>query len=100
MTYIRIKMLCITAYQFQKAVDRGAKVIREPWEESDSDGTVTYAAVQTVSFMDNSYHYCINGNLFQYGDTTHTFVERGKYNGKFLPGFGEPIFKDPLLKQL
>ena len=26
--------------------------------------------------------------LFQtYGDTTHTFVERQKYNGLFLPGY-------------
>ncbi len=33
----------------QSAVARGAKVIREPWEESDEGGTVTFATVQTVS---------------------------------------------------
>lgn len=27
----------------------------------------------------------------QYGDTTHTLVERGSYSGLFLPGFKKPI---------
>lgn len=25
-----------------------------------------------------------------YGDTTHTFIERGDYKGLFLPGYKEP----------
>jgi hypothetical protein len=28
---------------------RGAKGVKEPWEESDEFGTVVYAVVQTVS---------------------------------------------------
>ncbi|XP_065892212.1 4-hydroxyphenylpyruvate dioxygenase-like [Dysidea avara] len=67
---------------FKKAVERGAKPVREPWEESDDLGTVVFAVVQT------------------YGDTTHTLIERSKYHGRFLPGFGEPLFWDPLLKTL
>ena len=35
--------------QFQKAVERGAIGVKEPWEESDDDGTVTFAIVKTVS---------------------------------------------------
>lgn len=38
--------------------------------------------------------------LLQYGDTTHTFVERTGYSGLFLPGFHPPLFKDPLLAKL
>lgn len=33
----------------QKAVERGAKGVHEPWEEGDEFGTVTFATVQTVS---------------------------------------------------
>ena len=36
-------------YVFQRAVAKGAKAVKEPWEESDKDGTVIYATVQTVS---------------------------------------------------
>uniref|UniRef100_A0A669ER01 4-hydroxyphenylpyruvate dioxygenase n=1 Tax=Oreochromis niloticus TaxID=8128 RepID=A0A669ER01_ORENI len=38
--------------------------------------------------------------FLQYGDTTHTFVERTGYSGLFLPGFHPPLFKDPLLDKL
>jgi 4-hydroxyphenylpyruvate dioxygenase len=30
------------------AKSRGAKVVKEPWEETDKDGTVTFATIQTV----------------------------------------------------
>lgn len=36
----------------------------------------------------------------QYGDTTHTFVERAEYSGLFLPGFHAPQFKDSSLDKL
>jgi 4-hydroxyphenylpyruvate dioxygenase len=32
----------------QRAIERGAKGVREPWEESDDNGTVLFAVVQTV----------------------------------------------------
>ena len=35
----------------QKAVERGAVVKREPWEESDEHGTATFATIQTVRPM-------------------------------------------------
>ncbi|XP_022920227.1 4-hydroxyphenylpyruvate dioxygenase-like [Onthophagus taurus] len=52
-----------------KAKEKGARVVRDLWEESDQDGTVRYATIQT------------------YGDTTHTLIDRSQYTGKFLPGF-------------
>lgn len=36
----------------------------------------------------------------QYGDTTHTLVEKMSYSGRFLPGFEAPILKDSLLPGL
>ncbi|XP_038058904.1 4-hydroxyphenylpyruvate dioxygenase-like isoform X2 [Patiria miniata] len=68
---------------FKKARERGATVVKEPWEEVDDEGgSVTFAQIQT------------------YGDTTHTFVERRDFKGLFLPGYKAPMFQDPLTKIL
>jgi 4-hydroxyphenylpyruvate dioxygenase len=67
---------------FERAVQNGAKVVREPWEESDEAGTVKFATIQT------------------YGDTTHTFVDRSGYTGLFLPGYKKAPLTDPLLDNL
>jgi 4-hydroxyphenylpyruvate dioxygenase len=69
-------------YIVQRAKERGAKVVRDVWEEKDESGSVRFAVIQT------------------YGDTTHTFIERGNYNGVFLPGYSKPLFADPLLAKL
>ena len=66
----------------QKAVERGAKVVKPIWEEEDEFGKVRYAMVQT------------------YGDTTHTFVDKVNYKGFFLPGYVKPKSEDPLTKVL
>ncbi|XP_048370484.1 4-hydroxyphenylpyruvate dioxygenase [Sphaerodactylus townsendi] len=66
----------------QKARERGAVVVKEPWVEEDKFGKVKFAVIQT------------------YGDTTHTLIEKLDYKGLFLPGFEPPLFKDPLLKSL
>lgn len=66
----------------QKARERGAVIVKEPYTLEDKFGKVRLAVVQT------------------YGDTTHTFVERTGYSGLFLPGFHPPLFKDPLLAKL
>lgn len=66
----------------QKARERGAIVVKELWEESDDNGTVRMATVQT------------------YGDTTHTFIERTNYKGLFLPGFKPPLYTPSIYKDL
>uniref|UniRef100_A0A8V1A2N6 4-hydroxyphenylpyruvate dioxygenase n=1 Tax=Gallus gallus TaxID=9031 RepID=A0A8V1A2N6_CHICK len=38
--------------------------------------------------------------IVQYGDTTHTLVEKLNYKGLFLPGYHAPLFRDPLLPRL
>ena len=55
-------------HAYRHAVRHGARGVREPWEESDDDGTVRMATIAT------------------YGETLHTFVERDGYEGAFLPG--------------
>ena len=57
---------------YRVAVRRGARGLREPHEETDERGAVRLAAIAT------------------YGETVHTFVERDRYPGPFLPGF-EPV---------
>uniref|UniRef100_G3QA24 4-hydroxyphenylpyruvate dioxygenase n=1 Tax=Gasterosteus aculeatus aculeatus TaxID=481459 RepID=G3QA24_GASAC len=70
-------------FLIKTAKERGAVIVREPWEERDGQGWVKYAVVQT------------------YGDTTHTLIEYlSPYKGLFLPGYKEPLFRDPLLATL
>lgn len=56
---------------YKKAVERGARPVREPETLKDEHGSVMVASVGT------------------YGDTTHTFVQRIDYEGLFLPGFSK-----------
>ncbi|GMS87418.1 hypothetical protein PENTCL1PPCAC_9593, partial [Pristionchus entomophagus] len=53
----------------ETARNAGAKVVKDLTVDSDEDGSVKYAIVQT------------------YGDSTHTLIERDNYKGLFLPGF-------------
>ena len=59
------------ARSFEETTRRGATAISEPRTLKDDDGEVVLASIAT------------------YGDTIHTFVERHKYNGLFMPGFRE-----------
>jgi 4-hydroxyphenylpyruvate dioxygenase len=54
---------------WREATSRGAEGVAEPHELSDEHGTVRLATIRT------------------YGETLHTFVERGGYEGAFLPGY-------------
>jgi 4-hydroxyphenylpyruvate dioxygenase len=54
---------------WREATARGAEGLAEPYELSDERGTVRLATIRT------------------YGETVHTFVERGDYDGPFLPGY-------------
>src|SRR3954453_1033863 len=54
---------------YREATARGAEGLAEPHELSDEHGTVRLATIRT------------------YGETVHTFVERGGYDGPFLPGY-------------
>ena len=64
---------------YSHAIAHGARGLVEPHEESDEHGVVRLASIST------------------YGDTRHTLVERGEYNGAFLPGFIEvaPVVEPP-----
>lgn len=52
-----------------ETTSRGAQSIQEPTEYSDNHGRVTIASIAA------------------YGDTIHTFIDRGHYNGPFFPGY-------------
>jgi 4-hydroxyphenylpyruvate dioxygenase len=54
---------------WKETTRRGARSVREPFELRDEHGVVKISTIAT------------------YGDTVHTFVERGGYHGAFMPGF-------------
>lgn len=64
-----------TAYR--DTTSKGARGVAPPRLHEDKNGSVKMASIAT------------------YGDTIHTFVERSKYRGVFLPGF-EPIDHDTI----
>ncbi|HUY94963.1 MAG TPA: 4-hydroxyphenylpyruvate dioxygenase [Terracidiphilus sp.] len=54
---------------WHETTSRGAESVAEPYVKTDVHGQVVLSSIRT------------------YGETIHTFVERGEYNGAFLPGF-------------
>jgi 4-hydroxyphenylpyruvate dioxygenase len=54
---------------WEETTKRGGKSYLEPVTLSDKDGEVVMSGIHT------------------YGDTVHLFIERGDYNGVFMPGF-------------
>jgi 4-hydroxyphenylpyruvate dioxygenase len=67
---------------YKETTKRGARGVQEPTTVKDEKGEIRRAAVAT------------------YGDTIHSFVDRSKYRGDFLPGYratGELPKPGPLL---
>src|SRR3954452_3126199 len=56
-------------HAYREATARGAVSVEPPHTLEDEHGTVRLASIAT------------------YGDTTHTFVDRSRYEGAFLPGY-------------
>jgi 4-hydroxyphenylpyruvate dioxygenase len=66
------------ASAWRETTGRGARSVQEPATMRDEHGEVRTAAIAT------------------YGDTIHTFVERGNYAGVFMPGFSAVSQPDPV----
>ncbi len=54
---------------YEAAIERGAESAMEPHDLTDEHGTVRRAAIKT------------------YGDTIHSLISKGEYDGPFLPGY-------------
>ena len=65
---------------WRETTRRGARSVREPRTERDTNGEVRLASIAI------------------YGDTIHTFIERGDYGGVFLPGYEPAPGPDTLAK--
>lgn len=57
---------------------------RQAWLETTTRGA---RSVVTPIETADEYGRIITSSIAAYGDTIHTFVERGHYNGTFLPGY-------------
>jgi 4-hydroxyphenylpyruvate dioxygenase len=56
-------------HAYREATARGATGVTEPRDETDDNGTLRLATIET------------------YGETLHTFVDRARYHGAFRPGY-------------
>ena len=74
------------ASAYAETTRRKARGVTEPHEVSDEHGSVKLSTIAT------------------YGETVHTFVERGNYHGAFLPGYvavkDDPIARPVGLKHI
>jgi len=64
------------------------------WRETTRRGAVSAAEPHTVS---DQHGRAVLASIRAYGDTLHTFVERGAYTGPFLPGF-RAVDSDPVAR--
>jgi 4-hydroxyphenylpyruvate dioxygenase len=64
---------------WRETTNRGAVSVADPYVLRDQHGHAVLASIQT------------------YGDTIHTFVERGAYAGPFLPGY-RAVENDPVAR--
>lgn len=60
------------------------KDAKSAWEETTKRGGKSY--LEPVTLSDDEGRVVLSG-IHTYGDTVHLFIERGDYNGVFMPGF-------------
>jgi 4-hydroxyphenylpyruvate dioxygenase len=57
---------------------------RKSWEETTRRGAVS---AQEPTVIEDEHGRAVISSIMAYGDTLHSFVERGDYRGPFLPGY-------------
>ena len=57
---------------------------RKAWEETTKRGG---RSVEEPRVLEDEHGRAVVASIAAYGDTLHSFVERGDYNGPFLPGY-------------
>jgi 4-hydroxyphenylpyruvate dioxygenase len=57
---------------------------RRAWHETTRRGAIS---VDEPHVLSDAHGEVVLSSIHTYGDTIHTFVERGAYSGPFLPGF-------------
>jgi 4-hydroxyphenylpyruvate dioxygenase len=57
---------------------------RHAWQQTTGRGAINAAEPHVLS---DEHGQAVLASIRVYGDTIHTFVERGAYSGPFLPGF-------------
>jgi 4-hydroxyphenylpyruvate dioxygenase len=67
-----------------KAIALKVEDATSAWEETTKRGARSFLEPQTLT--DDEGEVVMSG-IHTYGDTVHLFIERGKYDGVFMPGF-------------
>nr|POF00973.1 4-hydroxyphenylpyruvate dioxygenase [Quercus suber] len=87
-------------------IDRHGDGVKDVAFEVDDVEAVYMTAVQngaeavsppSISICDQGQGQITTASIRTYGDTTHTFIQRGEYSGSFLPGYRvSPHQDDPI----
>jgi 4-hydroxyphenylpyruvate dioxygenase len=56
----------------------------DAWQQTTSRGARSYMEPQTLT---DEYGGLVMSGIHTYGDTVHLFIERGNYEGVFMPGY-------------
>jgi 4-hydroxyphenylpyruvate dioxygenase len=67
---------------------------RKSWEETTRRGAVS---VEEPRLLEDEHGSAVIASIAAYGDTLHSFVERGAYSGPFLPGY-RAVAHDPVTR--
>ena len=67
---------------------------RQSWQQTTTRGAISVAEPYV---LDDKHGQAVLSSIRVYGDTIHTFVERGAYSGPFLPGF-RALESDPIAR--
>ena len=67
---------------------------RRAWNETTRRGAISVAEPHVLS---DAHGRVVLSSIRTYGDTIHTFVERGEYSGPFLPDF-RAVENDPVAR--
>ena len=67
---------------------------RKSWKETTSRGAIS---VEEPHMLEDEHGTAVVATIAAYGDTLHSFVERGAYSGPFLPGY-RAVADDPVAR--
>jgi len=67
---------------------------RKSWKETTSRGATS---VEEPHVLEDEHGTAVVSSIAAYGDTLHSFVERGAYSGPFLPGY-RAVEDDPVTR--
>jgi len=70
---------------------------RSAFEETTTRGALAVCAPETLT---DEHGTAVRSSIGIYGDTIHSFIERRRYAGPFLPGYRATVAPDPIARPI